>query len=121
MKNIMILVSTLLFTNIAIANQDQLIEDPKMVAELKAIQMSLDNVSTSVMACIESGGKHTDCLCQNKDVITQFNDNVHSFFERNDHMRNADLVRFKADDGSWVTQSLQSFLKQASSGAANCY
>lgn len=86
-----------------------------MVAELNAIQMSLDNVSTSVMACIESGGEHTNCLCQNKDVITQFNDSVHSFFERNDHMKNADLVRFKADDGSGVTQSLQGILKQAHS------
>jgi len=121
MKNIMILVSTLLFTNIAIANQEQLIEDPKVVAELNTIQTSLDNVSTSVMSCIESGGEHTNCLCQNKDIITQFNDNVHSFFERNDHMKHADLVRFRVDDGNWVTQSLQSILKQASSGTPHCH
>ena len=121
MKNIMILVSTLLFTNIAIANEEQLIEDPKMVAELNVIQISLDNVFTSVMACIESGGEHTNCLCQNKDVITKFNDSVYSFFERNDHMKNAGLVRFKAEDGNWVTQSLQGILKQANSDEPHCH
>lgn len=121
MKSIMILVSILLFSNIVIANEEQLIEDPKMVVELNTIQMSLDNVSTAVMACIESGGEHTSCLCQNKDVITDFNDDVHSFFERNDHMYNTDLVRFKVDDGNWVTQSLQGILKQAGSGTPRCH
>ncbi|GEM_PF-1539295 len=120
MKNLMILISMLLLSTTVIANEEQLIEDSKMIAELNAIQRSLDNVSTSVMSCIESGGEHTNYLCQNKDVITKFNDTVHSFFERNGHLKEVDLVRFKANDEAWVTQSLQGILKQASSDSPQC-
>ncbi|PHS72194.1 MAG: hypothetical protein COB22_05710 [Cycloclasticus sp.] len=102
------------------ANEDVLIEDSNQVAQLNAIQSNLDEVSSAVMSCIDSGKEHSVCLCQNEEIIIQFNINVKKLFEDNMVLQKYALVRFKSTDGTGVTQNLRGILKQANSGAPSC-
>lgn len=95
------------------ASEEVLIEDSSVVSRLNTIQENLDNVSTAVMSCIESGKEHSACMCQNKTLIIQFNTSVKTLFEEFTDLEKLDLIRFKATDGDWVTQSLKGILKQA--------
>ena len=91
----------LMFASVAGANGSSLIEDPYVVTQLTAVQSQLDEVSSSVMTCIESGTKHAVCLCENRGVIGVFNKSVNTLFEKNDELKSLDLVRFKSADGAF--------------------
>ena len=110
----------LAFSNFAIANENVLIENPNIVIQLNTVQSNLDKVSSSVMACIESGSKHSACLCQNIEFISHFNRSVETLMDKNKELRKYDLVRFKSTDGTWVTQSLQGLSTQASADEPSC-
>ncbi|MBT5498545.1 MAG: hypothetical protein HOK54_22640 [Alphaproteobacteria bacterium] len=110
----------LLTTNMSFATGEWLIEDPGSVTQLISIQQSLDNVSSSIMLCIDSGKDHSSCLCEGKEAITQFNTRVNTLLSENQNLAEHDLVRFKSNDGFWVTQSIQGLLKQASTGTPEC-
>ncbi|MEW4982094.1 MAG: hypothetical protein AB1Y26_02510 [Cycloclasticus sp.] len=116
----LIFIYILAFTSLAFANEEVLIENPNIVAQLNTIQSNLDKVSSSVMACLESGHEHSACLCQNKEIINHFNNNVEALFRENKALETHDLVRFKTTDGTWVTQSLKGLSKQASEGKPSC-
>ncbi|MEH6626148.1 MAG: hypothetical protein V7739_06885 [Motiliproteus sp.] len=116
----LILFYLIVIANISFANDEMLIEDSKLIAQLDTIQQNLDNVSTSVMSCIDSGKDHSSCLCESKEMIIKFNDSVETLFRENQKLKKHDLVRFKSIDGSWVTQSLQGLLKQANAGTPKC-
>ena len=110
----------LMFAGVSVANESSVIDDPHVAMQLNAVQSKLDEVSSSVMNCIESGAEHTVCLCENQQIIGVFNKSVNTLFEKNDELKSLDLVRFKSADGVWVTQSLQGILKQASAGKPLC-
>ena len=80
----------------------------------------MDNVSSEIMSCIDSGKEHSVCMCQSKAIIVQFNNSVKALIEKNKDIEKLDLVRFKSTDGTWVTQSLKGLLKQASAVAPSC-
>ncbi len=118
--NKLMLIYVLTFSGFAFANEEVLIENPNIVGQLNAIQSSLDKVSASVMACLESGDEHAACLCKNKGIISQFNRSVETFLKKNKALATHDLVRFKSTDGHWVTQSLQGISRQAKAGEPAC-
>ena len=102
------------------AGEEVLIEDPDLVAQLNKIQMNLDEVSLAIATCLESGKEHSICMCESKEIIIKFNASVKSLIEEHKDFSNLDLLRFKSTDGSWVTQSLEGLLKQASAGSPPC-
>ena len=102
----MVFIYILTFSGFVSANEEVLIENSKQVAQLNTIQSHLDKVSSAVMSCIDLGKEHSVCLCQNKEIIIQFNTNVKKLIEENKELQKYDLVRFKSTDGTWVTQSL---------------
>ncbi len=110
---IFIFILLILLPNILLASEEVLIEDPALVSQLIKIQDSLDKVSTAVMKCIDSGEKHSICLCQNKSIIIEFNNTVKSTLEKSTNFKSLDLVRFKHPDGEWITQSLEGIKLQA--------
>ncbi|RDE18078.1 hypothetical protein DV711_18315 [Motiliproteus coralliicola] len=116
----LIFLSLLALSSFAFSNEELLIENPDQVAQLSNVQANLDIVSTAVMACIESGNGHSDCLCQNQKAIIQFNTSVETLFHKYPELINHDLVRFMSSDGEWVTQSLQGISKQAGAGVLSC-
>ena len=116
----LIFIYVLGFSSFTFANAEVLIKNPNIVAQLNTVQSNLDNVSSSVMACIESGREHSACLCQSKEAITQFNRSVETLFKKNKALQTHDLVRFKSTNGTWVTQSLQGISKQARAGKPPC-
>jgi len=102
------------------AGEEVLIEAPALVAQLNRIQMNLDEASSAVMTCLESGKNHSVCMCESKKIIIKFNDSIKSLIEKNKDLGNFDLIRFKSTEVSWVTQSLKGLLKQASAGSPSC-
>ncbi|MEH6648620.1 MAG: hypothetical protein V7707_01195 [Motiliproteus sp.] len=88
------------------------ITDPSQTAALAAIQHKIDNVSSAVMACIDSGQDHPSCLCQNQPLIADFNASVTALFKAYPNLAKQDLVQFKAENGLWVTQSLSTIQQQ---------
>ncbi len=119
MKTIMT-IFMLLTAPYAFANKEVLIDDKHIVAQLSSIQLSLDTITSQVMTCMSSGVEHSKCLCDNKDIITSFNNQTLLFFKNNPAFKNHDFVRFKFPSGEWVTQSLQGILKQARAGTPSC-
>lgn len=102
------------------ASEEVLIEDPALVAQLNKIQMNLDEVSLAITTCLESAKEHSLCMCESKENIIKFNASVKSLIEEHKDFSNLDLLRFKSTDGSWVTQSLEGLLKQASAEPPSC-
>ncbi|WP_421868842.1 hypothetical protein [Motiliproteus sp.] len=115
-----ITITLLVLSSFAFSNEELLIENPDQVAQLSNVQANLDVVSTAVMACIESGNGHSDCLCQNQKAIIQFNTSVETLFQKHPELKKHDLVRFMSTDGEWVTQSLQGISQQAGAGQPSC-
>jgi len=102
------------FTSFVWADEGVDIDDKVQVSELNNIQDKLDSVSTTIMGCMDSGEEHKACMCKHKELIIQFNTNVKILFSNYPGLEKLDIVRFKASDGTWVSQSLQGIRKQAS-------
>ena len=100
--------------NIVSADEEIVITEPAQVSALHAVHEKLDAVSDAVMQCIETGEEHATCLCTHKELIIKFNSSVDGLFVNYPEFKNHDLVRFKATDGMWITQSLRGIRKQAS-------
>jgi hypothetical protein len=116
----LLLICLLATAGVVSASEELLIENTEMVTQLNIIQSSLDKVSTEVMSCMDSGNEHSVCMCQNKAIITQFNDGVKVFIENNKNLESHDLVRFKSPDGTWITLSIKGLLRQANAGTPSC-
>ena len=91
------------------------ITDPAQASALVAIQNKIDRISSAVMACIDSGKAHPDCMCQNQSSIVEFNASVTALFMAYPNLAMLDLVQFQAANGLWVTHSLSSIQRQANS------
>ena len=74
----LILLMILSVPNLLWASDEVLIEAPSLAAALGLIHESLEKVTSSVMICIDSGNKHSKCMCQNKSIIIKFNNTVKS-------------------------------------------
>ena len=116
----LLLVYLIAVSNLLWAGEETLIEDPSLVSQLNLIQINLDKISSTIMNCMDSGKEHSVCMCQSKDIIIQFNNNVNSLIQNNKAIENLDLVRFKSTDGTWVTQSLHGLLNQANAEEPSC-
>jgi len=102
------------FTNVTWGDEGVDIFDPVQATELRNVQDKLDLVSTAIMGCMDSGEKYKACLCKHKELIIQFNTSVDKLFTNHPVLGTLDIVRFKATDGTWISQSLVGIKKQAS-------
>jgi hypothetical protein len=100
--------------NVAWSDEGVDIIDPDQVEGLDGIQEQIDAISTAVMQCMDAGKSHQDCLCESAALMLDFNTSVKNFFLNHPGLEKLDIVRFKASDGSWVSQSLSGIRKQAS-------
>ncbi len=91
------------------------ITDPGQVAGLSNLQDQIDSISTAIMSCMDSGKDHKTCMCQHNDMIAEFNASVGRLFSNHPELKKFDLVRFRAPDGMWVSQSLEGIKRQAES------
>lgn len=112
MKQLAVMMLTI-FTTCAWADEGVDISDPEQVSVLYDLQQKLDAVSTSIMGCMEAGEEHKSCMCKHKVLIVEFNTTVKDLFISYPEFKNLDLVRFKAPDGMWISQSLESIQQQA--------
>ena len=94
------------------ANSGDEITNPAQISALTAIQKRLDNLSNLIMTCIDMGTAHTECLCNNEALISEFNTAVKELFSDHPTLAGMDMVRFKMPDGIWVSQSLFGIRKQ---------
>ena len=99
--------------NMSIAAGNMEIEDSDTIAELSEIQEQIDSISSAVTGCMESGGKHKQCICQNREMFSRFSFTVNAFFKEHPELEDQDLVNFKTPDGTLVNQSLVGIRKQA--------
>lgn len=108
---LMILLTT--FSNVVWGDEGVDISDPAQVAELHKVQDKLDSVSTAIVSCMDTGEDHKTCLCKHKELIIDFNSIVENLFSNQPELDALDIVRFKAFDGTWISQSLVGIKKQA--------
>ena len=108
-----IIIFLLIVTSFVRADEGIDITDSSQIALLNNLQEELDSVTEAVMACINDGEVHKDCLCKHKDLILKFNASVQALFSSQPDFEKLDLVRFKSPDGMSVTQSLKSIRMQA--------
>ncbi|WP_299176453.1 hypothetical protein [uncultured Neptuniibacter sp.] len=108
-----ILISSLVFLSCSSIAAEQLIEGPAEVAQLREISNQLNNVSDLVMTCMDQGSSHRECLCENGDEIESFNLAVKAMNRSGSRWQGLDLVRYRSDEGVWVTLSLAGLRRQA--------
>lgn len=89
------------------------IKDPKTMFSLVEVQEEIDFISSAVMGCKDTGREHSDCMCENKAMLSHFTETVNELFVKCPNLNGQDLVTFKAPDGVQVTQSLEGIRKQA--------
>ena len=113
MKYLLIMLLAVI-ANLAWADEGVDITDPIQVSELRALQEIIDSVSTAIMECMDSGREHKACMCKHSALVIQFNTSVNNLFLNQPGLEELDIVRFRASDGTWVSQSLEGIRKQAS-------
>ena len=95
------------------ANSGDEITNPAQISALTAIEKRLDNLSNRIMACIDSGIAHAECLCNNRTQIREFNAAVEQLFLNHPELIGIDIVNFRNDETGRASMSLEGIQKQA--------
>lgn len=112
MKRLLILL-LLAISDHAGADEGVDITDQGQVSELNNLQEDIDAVSEAIMKCMDTGQEHNVCMCRHQTLIIRFNTTAKNLFSTYPELEKRDLVRFRAPDGTWVSQSLEGIRKQA--------
>lgn len=109
---ILLLLVLLFLPGPAVADEPIDINDPKTMFLLVEVQEEIDFISSAVLGCLDAGREHSECMCENKAMISHFTETVNDLFVSCPELKGQDLVTFKAPDGVQVTQSLAGIRKQ---------
>jgi len=97
----------------ATADGNVKITDPGQVAALTRVQERLDQMSGSIMACLDTGMAHGRCMCENRELLAAYASAVQELFEAYPGLARFDLVHFEGPDGILINQSLEGIRRQA--------
>jgi len=89
------------------------VTEPQKVAALTGVQEKIDPISAAIGDCMNSGKDHGDCMCENEELILNFNGTVGKLFETYPELNSAEMVSFKMPSGRAVSQSMPGIKNQA--------